>query len=167
MDQGNVLGTRHRSNVSAMVWGCVTIHGVGELVVVDGTLKLQDYIAILDDNLLQSVENTFGHRQTPFVFQQDNAPVHKARNVEVWLEQQGIQTIQWPAQSPDLNLIENLWDSVKKSVDKANPQNRNQLIQAIFRAWGDITPGVLRTLYGSMPRRVRAVIRSRGYPTKY
>ena len=114
----NLVGLRRRSNVSVMVWVCVTVHGVGELVVVNGNINHQVYINVLDEILLQSIENTFGDRHTPFIFQHDNAPVHKARNVERWLDQQEIQTIQWPVQSPDLNLIENLWDHVKKTSPK-------------------------------------------------
>ena len=150
-----------------MVCGCVTVHGVGELVVVNGNINHQVYINVLDENLLQSMENTFGDRHTPFIFQHDNAPVHKARNGERWLDQQEIQTIQWSAQSPDLNLIENLWDHVKKQVQNDRPQNRDELITSIFCSWGDITPNTIRTLYQSMPRRVGAVIRARGYPSKY
>ncbi len=163
----NLVCLRRRSNVSVMVWGCVTIHGVGELVLVDGTVTHQVYIDILDQNLLESVENTFGDRRTAFVFQQDNAPVHKARNVERWLERQEIQTIQWPAQSPDMNLIKYLWDDIKKTVMNDRPQNRAKLIRSIFRSWGAITPATVRALYESMPRRMGAVIRARGYPTKY
>ena len=163
----NLVCLHRRSNVSVMVWGCVTVHGVGELVVINGNINKQVYINVLDENLLQSMENTFGDRHTPFIFQHDNAPVHKARNVERWLDQQEIQTIQWPAQSPDLNLIDNLWDHVKKQVQNDRPQNRDELITSIFRSWGDITPNTIRTLYQSMPRRVGAVIRARGYPTKY
>lgn len=163
----NLSMLRRRSNVSVMVWGCITIHGVGELVVVDGNVNQQVYINILAENLKQSIANTFGDENMPFFFQHDNAPAHKARSVERWLDDNGIQTIQWPAQSPDINIIENLWDDIGKAVQRDRPSSRQELIASIFRAWENITPLTIERLYQSLPRRIRAVIRAHGYPTKY
>ena len=53
----NPVCLRRRSNVPVMVWGCVTVHGVGELVVVNGNINHQVYINVLDENLLQAIEN--------------------------------------------------------------------------------------------------------------
>lgn len=167
MEPENIAGVTRRCSVSLMVWGCVSYHGVGELVIVDGTMKSTDYIDILDHNLLDSVENMFGDAMIPFIFQHDNAPVHTARNVQTWLDEHDVQVIQWPAQSPDLNVIENVWGMLQNRVMRDRPSTKLELIQCLFRAWGDITPDYLHKLFSSMPRRVRHVIRSRGYPTKY
>ena len=51
-----------------MVWGCVSYHGVGELVNMDGTMKSTDYTDILDHNLQDSVENMVGDAMIPFIF---------------------------------------------------------------------------------------------------
>jgi len=48
-----------RCSVPLMLWGCVFYHGVGELVIVDGTKNSNNYIDILDHHLLDSVENIF------------------------------------------------------------------------------------------------------------
>ena len=50
------------------------------------------------------------------IFQQDSAPCHIARIVKQWLAEPGVQLLDWPGNSPDLNPIENLWVSIKKRV---------------------------------------------------
>jgi hypothetical protein len=152
---------------SVMVWGCVGRHGMGELVVLEENVTAAAYIRTLEQHLFTSVENIFGDPQHHIIFQHDNAPAHTARATQQWLEQHEVQTIQWPAQSPDLNIIENLWDTLTRAVTKARPATRVELIQTLHRAWNSITPEHVGRLYDSLPRRVRGVIRSRGYPTKY
>lgn len=163
----NVAQVQRQGSSSVMVWGCISFHGVGQLVVVDGNLNSEGYIGILQEHLWQSVENMLGDRNMPFIFQHDNAPVHTARNVQAWLDEEDVQVMQWPAQSPDLNPIENVWSEMSRSVTRERPSNKNDLVACLFRCWGNISTQYLQTLYRSMPRRVRAVIRCRGYGTKY
>ena len=162
-----VIALRSRSTTSVMVWGCISVHGTGELAVLEGNINHRDYIEVLDQNLLSSVENMFGHREHPFIFQDDNAPVHRARGVETWLENQGINRMQWPAQSPDLNPIENLWNDIGMAIMRERPVTKHQLTQCIRTTWTNITINRIRRLYDSLPRRVRDTVRMRGYPTRY
>jgi len=68
MDPENLLLVRRQGATSVMVWGCITFHGVGELVMIDGNVDNRQYIQILQEHLLQPIENAFGFREMPFIF---------------------------------------------------------------------------------------------------
>ncbi|KAK3573629.1 hypothetical protein QTP86_029978 [Hemibagrus guttatus] len=53
----------------------------------------------------------------PFLFQHDCTPVHKARSIKTWMSEFGVEELDWPAQSPDLNLTEYLWDELELKLD--------------------------------------------------
>ena len=82
----------------------------------------------------------------PFIFHHNNAPVHTTRNVQTWLDD---QVIQWPAQSPDLNMIENVWSMFQNRVTRDRPSTKLELIQCLFRRWRDITLDYLYKLFRS------------------
>ena len=69
--------------------------------------------------------------------------------------------------SPDLNPIENLWQILKRKLKGNRFQSMDKLWEAIQIAWNDIHIDTLITLVDSLPKRINAVIRTRGGPTKY
>ena len=101
------------------------------------------------------------------MFQHDNAPAHTARLTQQWLDDNDVQCMMWPAQSPDLNIIENLWDHIGKQILKDRPADKPALIQCLMRTRNSLTLQTIQQLYHSLPRRVHAMTRARGYPTKY
>jgi len=73
----------------------------------------------------------------PFLFQHDCAPVHKARSVKTWMSQFGVEELDWPAQSPDLNLIEHLWDELERRLRArhSRPTSVSVLTNALLEEW--------------------------------
>ena len=73
----------------------------------------------------------------------------------------------WPSQSPDLNPIENLLCVVDKKVKAAAPTNLDQLEKVLEMAWSSIPQEQCQKLINRCKKRCQAVVKSRGYPTKY
>ena len=57
----------------------------------------------------------------------------------------------WPAQSPDLNPIENMWDHLKRTVGEKNPKNTKELWKSVKDAWNEFPHERLLNLIDSMP----------------
>ena len=103
------------------------------------------------------------------IFQDDNAPVHTAKAVLKLKEDNLISSLPWPAQNPDLNPIEHVWDYLEKAVHnrKPHPKNIEELSIYLNEEWEKLDRNFLQNLVNSIPRRIAAVINSKGNPTKY
>ncbi|GFY23772.1 transposable element Tcb2 transposase [Trichonephila clavipes] len=148
---------------SIMVWAGIMINGRTRLhVVANGTMTGQRYI---DEVLLPHVRLFRGSVGDKFVFMDDNATCHRTLAVQDCLDSEGIQRLVWPARSPDLNPIENVWDALGRQVAGRNypPTNKNTLIRALTEEWDNKLPQqLLDNVVQSMVRRVECCITLHG-----
>ena len=75
----------------------------------------------------------------------------------------------WPAKSPDLNIIENIWRCIKIKMSRKidTIENRSDLVNAVTQIWNGLPQTYIRSLYASIPARIRQVLIQKGYATKY
>ena len=94
--------------------------------------------------------------------QQDNALCHKSKKVLQWFEANEIDLIDWPAQSLDLNPIENLGELSKPKFEKKNPKLWKISTKKIVETGNKIPNGLCLKLIHSMPNRLGKVLKNKG-----
>lgn len=143
------------------IWGCMSADGTGCSQFYRGTLTSANYVDVLRNTALPSRDLLFPQQQL-MIFQQDNAPIHTARIVSEFLNENDIPVLPWAPYSPDLNPIEFLWNVIDQKLRRIAISSLDDLSQHIHEAWLAITPDTCRKLVLSMPERCRRCIRARG-----
>ena len=164
-----------------MIWGCFVGNKLGPIAFISGTVKSDVYVNMLRDTFLPFIDALAADGQTNVVFQQDNASSHTAKQTKEFLETaaraHGFSVMDWPANSPDMNLIEQLWAHLKRELHRRYPDTkhiggspehiRNILQARLTEIWWDIGEEVLNRLVESMLHHVCALITAGGWYTEY
>ena len=130
----------------------------------ESTLNGERYLKILQRYLLQNYPNL---KEQKLIYQHDNAPAHCYHRIIEWLEAKDVQNLNWPPQSPDLNLIEDVWNEIKFRLRGKAFENKDKLWKAVKKEWQNVSKSFIKNLYESLPRRIEALKNAKGSHTKY
>ena len=108
-----VLNKRQMGGGGAMVWAMIFANGNIWLEWLKGRQNSKSYKQLLDEKALPRIRRQIGN---DFVLQQDNCSIHVSKFIKEWMVKVNMTTLEWPARSPDLNLIENVWEMLAQLV---------------------------------------------------
>ena len=119
---------QHSSIVVVLLWGCFSSHGTGDLARVEKIMKKEQYNQILQQNVVLSGLRIIGNG---FFFQPDNNSKHSSKLCRSYLEHKGTEGVLiimvWSRQSPNLNLIELLWEEIDRNVHNCCPSSQGDM----------------------------------------
>lgn len=158
--------SRNFGGGTVMIWAAFCYTGKTPMCFISSRMNSENYIDLLDNVLIEFGENILNDQ---YVFQQDNAAIHKSKKTMEWFQSRSIELLEWPACSPDLNPIENLWGILARAVYANGKQFSSvlELKNRIIEEWNKIQLPTLEKLVLSMEDRIYEVIKNSGAQTKY
>ncbi|CAK9806981.1 Transposable element Tc3 transposase [Anthophora quadrimaculata] len=157
---------RQMGGGSIMLWAGIGYNGKTDLISINCKMNATTYRNLIQNQIAKYATHI---AREDFIFQQDNAAVHTAKVVKEYFSKENIAVLDWPACSPDLNIIENCWSKLSKAVYRENRQfeNINELKKCLEEEWRNISLDYIRKLYRSLPKRMLEVVENKGGSTHY
>jgi transposase len=159
------LGQEERLEGAVWLWGCICADGLGHAELYEGTLDARRYQSILALNLVKSAHTFWPTGQ--WWYQQDNASPHTAGTSRAWFHSHGIDLIDFPPWSSDLNPIENLWNDLKQRVYAHHPKTMEALEHWIVEEWQATDLNYISHICLNMPQRLQLVLANKGHKIPY
>jgi len=144
--------------VKVHCWGAISSFGALPIEIFEENLTAHNYINIINRRL------PYLNELYPdgYIWQQDGSGVHRADCTKKFIMENMPQVLTWPAYSPDISPIENVWSWLKGEVAKDCPRSVRQLKVSIKKHWNRIDQEFLAPFINSMPERMKLLIRNKG-----
>ena len=131
----NFFPNRPKHPTKVHVWAGISLRGRTGICIFEGIMNAELFIDILDKTLLPFIDSVYpeGHK-----FMQDNDPKHSSNMTKQWLEDKSVNWWKTPAESPDLNPIENLWYELKEYIRREiKPKSKQNLLTG-YKSFGGL-----------------------------
>ena len=146
---------------SLMIYGAIGFNYKSKLVFIEDTVDSKQYQEnVIKSEMFDDMNGYKGRGQ--WIFMQDGARCHTSNDTKQWLGSRCNFIDKWPANSPDLNPIENLWGCMKKAVSLINPQSKGDLKAIIQEVWDNIEMETINSLIQSFYQRLQLVMIENG-----
>ena len=150
-----------------MVHLTTSYNGLIYMVEMQEKFDSKKFCELMDRDLLPLILPYLPDQQ--FIFQQDNCPIHKSTYGRMFFLRRGIETLDWPSRSPDLNICENIFAYLSQKLYSGGKtyKNKDDLWDNLLRAFRETDLEYIRKLYDSMSNRMCDVLIEGGKLTKY
>lgn len=142
--------------VKIMVWGAIGKGFKSPLIRVTNSLAALEYQNLLASaEVIEMLNKRYG--SFAYVFQQDGAKPHTAKSTIALLKERVELLpvrIHWPASSPDLNVIENMWSIMKYKMRYQMITDADSMFTEASRIWNEISMDVVNKLIAEFPARL-------------
>ena len=158
---------RPKHPIKVHVWGGISKKGATAVCIFEGIMAAPLYCEILERTLLPFLQQKFlppsNHR-----FMQDNDPKHTSRAAQDFYVRSGINWWRTPAESPDLNPIENLWHELKEYIRReVKPTTKQELVNGINAFWATVDENKCCRYINHIKKVIPKVIETNGDATGY
>lgn len=145
---------------SFLVWGGISKRGATPLLIFNGIMDsifYQEYI--LRQQFLPYVKTIYPESHRLY---QDNDPKHTSKSTQAFMTANGINWWRSPAESPDINPIENLWNEMKVFCTKQRPKNKADLENALHAFWATLDVDKCRRYINHIHKVMPVVVEKNG-----
>ena len=161
------LKPRAKHPVKVHVWAGISKKGPTPVCIFEGIMNAPLYCNILQKTLIPFLQTNFPPPAT-HRFMQDNDPKHTSRAAQDYYSRSGIKWWRTPAESPDMNPIENLWHELKEYIRReVKPKTKLELVQGIMRFWRTVDMHKCCRYINHLKKVLPMVIEVNGEPTGY
>ena len=153
---------------SIRVWAAVGWKGRTRLFRIPKSMTAAEFARFMERKGVPAMCEISGNPARSWRLVQDRDGTHSAKITRETLKKLGVRLVRnWPAHSPDLNVIENVWSMLGDAMEKHHATTEAGLWRVLEAAWRSIPVEKIRGCVRSMPRRLHEVVKAKGGPTRY